>query len=37
MFEPAPFQSENAVGLLSSRADELGVETISDLEGQTRI
>ncbi|MGH2923308.1 MAG: glycine betaine ABC transporter substrate-binding protein [Solirubrobacterales bacterium] len=35
MFEPAPFQSENAVGLLSSRADELGVETISDLEGQS--
>ncbi len=35
MFEPAPFQSENAVGLLSSKAEELGVETISDLEGQT--
>jgi glycine betaine/choline ABC-type transport system substrate-binding protein len=36
MFEPAPFQSENAVGLLSSRAEELGVETISDLEGQSQ-
>jgi osmoprotectant transport system substrate-binding protein len=36
MFEPAPFQSENAVGLLKSRADELGVETISDLEGQSQ-
>jgi osmoprotectant transport system substrate-binding protein len=35
MFEPAPFQSENAVGLLSSKAEELGVETISDLEGQS--
>lgn len=36
MFEPAPFQSENAVGLLTERADELGVETISDLEGQSQ-
>ena len=36
MFEPAPFQSENAVGLLSSKADELGVETISDLEGKSQ-
>jgi osmoprotectant transport system substrate-binding protein len=36
MFEPAPFQSENAVGLLAERADELGAETISDLEGQSQ-
>jgi glycine betaine/choline ABC-type transport system substrate-binding protein len=36
MFEPAPFQSENAVGLLASRAEELGVETISDLEGKSQ-
>jgi osmoprotectant transport system substrate-binding protein len=36
MFEPAPFLSENAVGLLSTTADELGVATISDLEGQSQ-
>ena len=36
MFEPAPFESENAVGLLATKADELGVETISDLEGQSQ-
>ena len=36
MFEPAPFLSENAVGLLATKADELGVETISDLEGQSQ-
>jgi glycine betaine/choline ABC-type transport system substrate-binding protein len=35
MFEPAPFQSENAVGLLAERAEELGVATISDLKGQS--
>jgi osmoprotectant transport system substrate-binding protein len=32
-YPPTPFSSANAVGLLSERADELGVETISDLEG----
>jgi glycine betaine/choline ABC-type transport system substrate-binding protein len=36
MFEPAPFESENAVGLLKSKADELGVTTISDLEGKSQ-
>ena len=36
MFEPAPFESANAVGMLATRADELGVETISDLEGQSQ-
>lgn len=30
---PTPFSSANAVGLLTSRAEELGVEKISDLEG----
>jgi glycine betaine/choline ABC-type transport system substrate-binding protein len=30
---PTPFSSANAVGLLASTADELGVTTISDLEG----
>jgi glycine betaine/choline ABC-type transport system substrate-binding protein len=35
MFEPAPFESANAVGLLQSKADELGVTTISDLEGKS--
>jgi glycine betaine/choline ABC-type transport system substrate-binding protein len=35
-FEPAPFNSANAVGLLKSRADELGVEKVSDLEGKSQ-
>ena len=30
---PTPFSSANAVGLLTERANELGVEKISDLEG----
>lgn len=34
-FNPTPFSSANAVGLLSSTADELGVTTISDLEGKS--
>jgi glycine betaine/choline ABC-type transport system substrate-binding protein len=34
-FPPTPFSSANAVGLLSSTADELGVSTISDLEGKS--
>jgi glycine betaine/choline ABC-type transport system substrate-binding protein len=34
-FDPTPMNSANAVGLLSSTADELGVTTISDLEGQS--
>jgi osmoprotectant transport system substrate-binding protein len=33
---PTPFSSANAVGLLSSKADELGVESISDLEGKSQ-
>ena len=32
-YPPTPFSSANAVGLLSSTAEELGVSTISDLEG----
>ena len=32
-FPPTPFTSANAVGLLTKTADELGVATISDLEG----
>lgn len=36
MFKPAPFESANAVGLLSTTADDLGVETISDLEGKSQ-
>lgn len=32
-FPPTPFASANAVGLLKSTADELEVETVSDLEG----
>jgi glycine betaine/choline ABC-type transport system substrate-binding protein len=34
-FTPTPFSSANAVGLLTSTADDLGVETISDLEGKS--
>ena len=33
---PTPFSSANAVGLLTSKAEELGVSTISDLEGQSQ-
>ncbi len=33
---PTPFQSANAVGLLTSKAEELGVESISDLEGKSQ-
>lgn len=35
-YPPTPFSSANAVGLLSSTADELGVSSISDLEGQSQ-
>ena len=34
-FAPTPFASANAVGLLTSTAEDLGVETISDLEGKS--
>ena len=34
-FDPTPLNSANAVGLLTSTAEELGVSTISDLEGQS--
>lgn len=33
---PTPFQSANAVGMLTSKAEELGVKTISDLEGKSK-
>ena len=32
-YPPTPFSSANAVGLLTETADELGVSSISDLEG----
>jgi glycine betaine/choline ABC-type transport system substrate-binding protein len=35
-FPPTPFTSANAVGLLTETADELGVATISDLEGESQ-
>ena len=35
VFEPTPFESANAVGLLTEQAEELGVSSISDLEGQS--
>ena len=34
-FEPTPFASANAVGTLKKTAEELELETISDLEGQS--
>ena len=33
---PTPFTSSNEVGLTSEKAEELGVETISDLEGKSQ-
>jgi osmoprotectant transport system substrate-binding protein len=34
-FPPTPFASANAVGTLKKTADELGLKTISDLDGQS--
>jgi len=34
-FEPTPFASANAVGLLKKTADELELKTVSDLEGKS--
>ncbi len=34
-FPPTPFASANAVGTLKKTAEELGLETVSDLEGQS--
>jgi osmoprotectant transport system substrate-binding protein len=34
-FPPTPFASANAVGTTKQTADELGLETVSDLEGQS--
>jgi len=35
-YEPTPFTSANAVGMLKEKADELGVTTVSDLEGKSQ-
>lgn len=35
-FQPAPYNSANAVGMLKSKADELGVTKISDLAGKSQ-
>jgi glycine betaine/choline ABC-type transport system substrate-binding protein len=35
-FDPAPFNSANAVGLTTAKAEELGVEKVSDLEGKSQ-
>ena len=35
-YPPTPFSSANAVGLLTSTAEDLGVSTISDLEGESQ-
>jgi osmoprotectant transport system substrate-binding protein len=35
-YPPTPFSSANAVGLLAKTAEELGVSTISDLEGKSQ-
>jgi glycine betaine/choline ABC-type transport system substrate-binding protein len=34
-FDPAPFSSANAVGMLKKNADKLGVEKVSDLKGKS--
>src|SRR4051794_23643014 len=34
-YPPTPFADANAVGTLTSTADKLGLQTISDLEGQS--
>jgi glycine betaine/choline ABC-type transport system substrate-binding protein len=35
-FDPAPFSSANAVGMLKKKADQLGVEKVSDLKGKSQ-
>ena len=35
-YAPTPFTSANAVGMLKSKADELGVSKVSDLEGKSQ-
>jgi glycine betaine/choline ABC-type transport system substrate-binding protein len=35
-FDPTPFTSANAVGMLKKRADQLGVTKVSDLEGKSQ-
>jgi osmoprotectant transport system substrate-binding protein len=35
-FAPTPFADANAVGMLTERAEELGVETVSDLSGKSQ-
>jgi osmoprotectant transport system substrate-binding protein len=35
-FDPMPFTSANAVGMLKKKADELGVKNVSDLEGKSQ-
>src|SRR5262245_60859056 len=35
-YPPTPFSSANAVGMLTSTAQELGVKTISDLQGKSQ-
>ena len=35
-YDPRPFTSANAVGMLKKKADELGVTKVSDLEGKSQ-
>jgi glycine betaine/choline ABC-type transport system substrate-binding protein len=35
-YDPTPFTSANAVGMLKKRADELGVTKVSDLKGKSQ-
>ncbi len=35
-FAPTPFADSNAVGMLTTKADELSVTTVSDLEGKSQ-
>ncbi len=35
-FQPTPFADANALGMLKTKADELGVTKISDLQGKSQ-
>jgi glycine betaine/choline ABC-type transport system substrate-binding protein len=35
-YDPTPFTSANAVGMLKKKADELGAKTVSDLKGKSQ-
>jgi len=35
-FDPAPYESKNAVGMLKKKADQLGIKKVSDLKGKSQ-